>query len=74
MTILEVIGSMPVEENTSVIVKGDGELLKNGIGILDSDGKPHRIISVGMSSPENAKDRTTPILVEGKFDSDRIYV
>ena len=75
MTVLEVLDYKPLNGNTAVIVKGNGDNLKNGIGILDSNGKPYVLISVGMSSPisEN-EDKTTPILVEGTFASDRIFV
>ena len=75
MTVLEVLDYKPLNGNTAVIVKGDGENLKNGIGILDSNGKPYVLISVGMSSPVSEySEKSTPILVEGKFASDRIFV
>ena len=73
MTILDVIDSAPINGDTTVIVKGDDSILKNGIGILDADGKPHRIKSVGLTS--GIGDRTTtPVLVEGDFESSKVYV
>ncbi len=73
MTILDVIGTAPINGNTTVIVKGDDSVLKNGIGILDANGKPYRLMSVGLTSGSNG-EKTTPLLVEGDFDSTRIYV
>ncbi len=56
-----------------MIVKGDDLILRNGIGILDAEGKPFKIKSVGLTSGEG--DRiTTPLLVEGSFSSTRIFV
>ena len=75
MTVLEVLDYKSVNGNTAVIVKGNGDNLKNGIGILDSNGKPHLVISVGMTSPlDGEEERSTPILVEGDFSSKRIFV
>ena len=74
MTILEVVCTAPINGNTTVIIKGDGSELSNGIGILDTSGTPHRVISVGMTSGQSEKERTTALLVEGTFDSEFVYV
>ena len=73
MIILDVIDTAPINGDTAVIVKGDDSVLKNGIGILDSNGKPYRIKSVGLTSNDEG-NKTTPLLVEGSFQSIRIYV
>ena len=73
MTILDVVETAPVNGNTTVIVKGDDSVLKNGIGILDANGRPYRLISVGLTSGIN-DERTTPLLVEGNFASTTIFV
>ncbi len=73
MTILEVIDSAPINGDTTVIIKGDDSVLKNGIGILDANGKPYKIKSVGMTSTVGGNE-TTPLLVEGDFRSSRIFV
>ena len=73
MTILEVVGTAAINGDTTVIVKGDDSVLKNGIGILDDEGKPYKIISVGLTSGSD-NGNTTPLLVEGVFASNRIYV
>ncbi len=73
MTILDVIESAPINGDTTVIVKGDDSVLKNGIGIIDANGKPFKIKSVGLTSGDS-DGTTTPVLVEGKFDSPRIFV
>ena len=74
MTILEVVGTAPINGNTTVVVKGSGDVLKNGIGILDGEGKPYQVISVGMSSPDRAFGKTTVLLVGGNFSSNRMFV
>ena len=73
MTILEVVGTAAINGDTIVIIKGDDSVLKNGIGILDAEGKPYKIISVGLTSRSD-NGNTTPLLVEGVFSSNRIYV
>lgn len=73
MTILDVIDTAPINGDTTVIVKGDDSILKNGIGILDANGKPYRIKSVGLTT--GTGDRTTtPLLVEGNFVSSKVFV
>ena len=73
MTIFDVIETAPINGDTTVIVKGDDSVLKNGIGVLDSNGKPYRIKSVGLTSGGDGSV-TTPILIEGTFNSSRMYV
>ncbi len=73
MTILEVVDTATINGDTTVIVRGDDSVLKNGIGILDANGKPYKIKSVGLTS-NNEGSETTPLLVEGSFQSTRIYV
>ena len=74
MTILEVVCTAPIKGNTTVVIKGDGSELSNGIGILDTSGTPHKVISVGMTSGQSDNERTTAMLVEGTFDSEFAYV
>ncbi len=76
MTICNVLGTMPIGDNTAIIVDNDGELFHNGIGILDEDGKPFEVLSVGMDSGAEPKDMLdkTSLLVRGKFVSKRIFV
>lgn len=78
MKVIEVIDTLKISGNTSLVVKDDGKDLKNGIGILDDKGVPHVVLSVAMSRPdmsvENAIMNTTVILVEGTIDSKRIFV
>lgn len=75
MIIYDVIGSVPLNGNTTVVVNSNGEYLKNGIGILDEQGKPHEIISVALTSSnkESSINKTT-LLVSGEFSSSKIYV
>ena len=73
MTILDVIETAPINGDTTLIVKGDDSILKNGIGILDATGKPYKIKSVGLTSNDGERS-TTPLLVEGEFSSTKIFV
>ena len=73
MTILEVVETAPLNGDTTLIVRGDDSVLKNGIGILDANGKPYRVKSVGLTSGDGDKT-TTPQLVVGSFSSYRIFV
>ena len=73
MTILDVIETAPINGDTTVIVKGDDSVLKNGIGILDATGKPYMVKSVGLTSNDGER-MTTPLLVEGEFSSSKIFV
>lgn len=76
MTICNVLGSMPIGDNTSIIVDGGGELFRAGIGILDENGKPYEVLSVGMDSGANVDDmlNKTSLLLSGKFMSSRIFI
>lgn len=73
MTILDVVDTAPINGDTTVIVKGDDSVLKNGIGILDASGKPYKVKSVGLTS-QDGLGKTTPLLVEGCFSSSMIFV
>ena len=73
MTILDVIDTAPINGDTTVIVAGDDSVLRNDIGIMDANGKPYRIKSVGLTS-RSGERTTTPLLVEGNFVSSKIYV
>lgn len=75
MIVYDVIGNVPLDGNTSVIVKSNGEHLKNGLGILDEQGNPHVILSVAMTTSNNktSMDKTT-LLVSGMFSSSKLFV
>ena len=72
MTILNVIDTAPINGDTTVIVNGDDSVLKNGIGILDANGKPYVVKSIGLTSGTGEKT-TIPLLIEGEFLSDKIF-
>lgn len=75
MTICNVLSTMDIDENTAVVVDGSRGLFKNGIGVLDENGKPFEVISVGMdiSDNEDIAEKTT-LLVGGKFSSKKMFV
>lgn len=75
MIVYDVIGSVPFNENTSVVINSNGEHLRNGLGVLDDQGKPHVILSVAMttSNKESSINKTT-LLVSGEFSSLKLYV
>jgi len=78
MTIYNVLSVLPVNNDTAVVVECPREMFKNGIGVLDEDGKPHEVISVGMDrigngNVENMTGKTS-LLISGSFSSKKIYV
>lgn len=73
MTILNVIDTAEINGDTTVIVQCDDSVPKNGIGILDDNGKPHLVKSIELTSGEGT-ETTVPILVEGMFSSSRIFL
>lgn len=76
MKIYNVIKVLPVGDNTAVIIDGTGEMFANGTGILDENGTPFEVLSVGMSSSEDfsVADRRADLLVKGSFRSGRLFV
>ncbi len=76
MTICNVLSTMTVGDNTAVVVDGSGELFRNGMGILDDNGKPYEVLSVGMDSMINTDDilNKTSLLLNGSFISKRMFV
>ena len=65
MTVFKVIGRMSVGDNTAIVVDGKGNLFHNGVGILDENGKPYEVLSVGMDSGIN---------VEENFVSSKLFI
>jgi hypothetical protein len=76
MVIYNVIDTLPIGNNTSVLIDGDGKYFKNGVGILDENGKPYEVLTVAMSSGRNIDDllNKTSLLVKGKFSSKKLFV
>ncbi len=77
MTICKVLSTLPIDENTAIVVEGSRELFRNGIGILDESGKPYEVLSVGMDDSADATIESidkSSLLVRGTFSSSRIYV
>ena len=73
MTILNVVDTASINGDTTVVVNGDDSVLKNGIGVLDANGKPYIVKSIGLTSRTGGKT-TIPLLIEGSFSSDKIFV
>ncbi len=76
MTICNVMSTLPIDENTAVVVDGARELFRNGMGVLDEKGKPFEVLSVGMdniigSDTEPAK---VSLLIAGRFNSQKMYI
>ena len=70
----KVLNSFPIEKNTSVTIEGNGEGLINNMFVTDYLGNVYKLISVALLSgylPED-KEKTTTVLIEGKFDSEVI--
>lgn len=75
MTICNVLSTMSVGNNTAV-VDGSGELFRNVMGILDENGKPYEVLSVGVDSMVDADDilNKTSLLLNSSFISKRMFV
>ena len=71
MLVYNVITTLSIEENTSVLIDGDGKDFKNGTGVLDDKGFPYEVLSVGMSCGDVKK---TSLLIKGNFTSEKLYV
>ena len=76
MKIYNVIKKLPVGGNTAVIIDGTGEMFANGTGVIDENGTPFEVLSVGMSSLRefDLADRKTDLLIKGEFLADRLFV
>ena len=77
MTICNVLKTMVVGDNTAVVVEGSGSLFRNGVGVLDENGKPYEVLSVGMDSlinMDNMSDDKTSLLLSGLFSSNKMFV
>lgn len=76
MTICNVLSILPIEENTAVVVDSPRKIFKNGIGIMDENGKPYEVLSVGMDCGLSADKTTekTSLLIAGNFSSKKLFV
>ena len=75
MTICNVLATMTIDDNTAVAVEGKRELFYNGIGVLDENGKPFEVLTVGMNYFTDVNDLMdkTPLLIKGNFVSKKMY-
>ena len=76
MTICNVLKSMAIGDNTAVVVDGSKELFYNGLGVLDENGKPFEVLSVGMDKTialDGMSDKTS-LLLNGSFLSKKIFI
>lgn len=76
MTVCNILSNIPIDENTAIVVEGSRELFGSGTGILDENGKPFVVLSVGMDGPINtdAMLNKASLLIEGNFDSKKLFV
>ena len=76
MTVCNVLSTLPIGEDTAVVVGGSRELFKNGTGILDEKGKPYEVLSVGMDENIETEDvsNRASLLIKGSFASTKLFV
>ena len=76
MKVYNILSTLDVGNNTSVIVDAPMREFYKGIGIIDENGKPHEVLSIGMSCGSDAADsvNSANLLVQGKFVSKKMYV
>lgn len=73
MKVFNVTSSLRVGNNTSIVIDDKCIDLKNGMGILDESGKPYIILSIGMANTKGNME-TTNLLIEGEFNSEKVFV
>lgn len=71
MTECNVLGKMPIGDDTAVVIDGNRGLFRNGIEIFDEEGNPFEVLSVGMDVIDGFTDlsENTSLLIKGLFDS-----
>lgn len=73
MKVHNVISKLKIGDNTSIVINDKGKDMHNGIGILDENGTPYVVLSVGMNNTKGEL-KTTTLLIEGEFNSNKIFV
>ena len=76
MTICNVLDTLQIGNNTAIVVDSPRQLFRNGIGVLDENGKPYEVLSVGMDNIIVTDDMSekTSLLLAGIFSSKKIYL
>ena len=76
MTVYNALRTLPIGDDTAVVIDGSRELFRNGIGVLDDEGKPFVVLSVGMDVIEDFNDveDKTSLLIKGSFKSKMLFV
>lgn len=69
----QVIDKYKLKDDTAIIISGSGEGLK--IGCMINGGK-YKVLSIGMMNVRNPEDllKNTPLVIEGDFDDEEVYV
>ena len=72
----KVLNILEVGKNTAVMISGNGSGLAKNTVVTGESGKEYRIISIGMPAgiDSNEIDKTTDLLIEGKFDEKQINI
>jgi len=73
MRVMKVIDTLKVGNNTLIAVDDPCEDIKNGYGVIDENGKPHEIISIGTNNNKKSINITN-ILIEGDIKAKKIFV
>lgn len=76
MTVCDVLRILPIGNDTAVVIDGGRELFRNGTGVLNDEGKPFVVLSVGMDLIEEFNDveDKTSLLIKGSFKSKLLFV
>ena len=67
--IYNVLDVFSIGNNTSVTIKGNGNGLKNNVMVTDENEKKFKLLSVAFMSGQSEINKTTTVLIEGKFNS-----
>lgn len=76
MTVCNVLDTLTIGNDTAIVVDSSRELFRNGTGILDENGKPFEVLSVGLDDiiDMDADSEKASLLLSGKFSSHKIFV
>jgi hypothetical protein len=70
---VKILDTFKIENNTSIFIDSNGFGIKTGDTIQDEYEVKYKVLSVGMNNTHGDMN-TTPLLIEGTFNSSKIYI
>ena len=50
MIVCSILNTLPIDDNTAVVVEGSRDLFRSGTGVLDENGKPYVVLSARVGN------------------------